>query len=170
MAHFFFARNAGNRVVVMRSDKKLFALLEPTVSALGLELWGIEHLKQGRHSLLRIYIDSDAGVGIEDCERVSRQVSGILDVEDPISGEYTLEVSSPGFERRLFTPKQFSNYVGHMVSVRLQSLKDGRRNFKGILKEVADTGPVVTQDGKDFSLLFGEIEKAHLIAADSDAP
>ncbi|MEX2129896.1 MAG: ribosome maturation factor RimP [Pseudohongiellaceae bacterium] len=146
------------------SDRKIFALLEPTVAALGLELWGIERISQGRRSLLRIYIDRDAGIGIEDCERVSRQVSGILDVEDPIAGEYTLEVSSPGMNRRLFSPAQFEKYVGNEVSIRMQSLMDGRRNFKGQIKKVANGNVVIEQEDEEVSLPLNEIEKAHIVS------
>ena len=77
------------------------SLVGPTISALGLELWGIEHLSQGKYSLIRIYIERETGVSIEDCEKVSRQVSALLDVEEPISGEFTLEVSSPGLDLSL---------------------------------------------------------------------
>ena len=147
-------------------DKTLTVLLEPTVRAMGLELWGIEHLRHGRRSLLRIYIDSENGVGIDDCERVSRQVSGILDVEDPIVGEYTLEVSSPGSERRLFTQAQYGMYVGSMVSIKLQALRDGRRNFKGRIQQVAEKDLIIDQDGTTVSLPFSEIEKGHIVSID----
>ena len=83
-------------------EQKIEALLEPTIEALGFELWGLEYLSQGRHTLLRLYIDGENGVTVDNCAEVSRHVSGVLDVEDPITGEYTLEVSSPGVDRLLF--------------------------------------------------------------------
>lgn len=109
----------------------LQGLLAPVVEALGYQCWGIEFLSQGRHSLLRVYIDHADGILIDDCEKVSRQLSGVLDVEDPISDEYTLEVSSPGMDRPLFTLEQFSAHVGEQVKIRLRTPFDGRRNFRG---------------------------------------
>jgi len=166
---FFKTRFTGYQVDVKTSDRKIFALLEPTITALGLELWGIERISQGRRSMLRIYIDSDAGIGIEDCERVSRQVSGILDVEDPITGEYTLEVSSPGMNRRLFSGEQFEKYVGYVATIKLQSLMDGRRNFKGQIKKVANGAVIIEQDNDELSLPLNEIEKANIVSAAGDS-
>ncbi|MCL7571001.1 ribosome maturation factor RimP, partial [Pseudomonas aeruginosa] len=108
--------------------EQLQALLAPVVEALGYECWGVEFISQGRHSVLRVYIDRPEGILIDDCEAVSRQVSGILDVEDPISGEYTLEVSSPGMDRPLFTLEQFAKHAGEQVKIRLRSPYEGRRN------------------------------------------
>ena len=113
--------------------EQLQAMLAPVIEALGYECWGIEYISQGRHSLLRVYIDHSNGILVEDCEKVSRQVSGILDVEDPIPGEYTLEVSSPGMDRPLFTLEQFNAFVGEQVKIRLRSPYEGRRNFQGLL-------------------------------------
>ena len=161
---FFFGNgDNGSGVAVRTSEKQISRLLEPTVTALGLELWGVEHLSQGRHSLLRIYIDSPAGVTVEDCEKVSRQVSAILDVEDPIAGEYTLEVSSPGLDRRLFTESQIQAYIGEMVSIRLGAPLAGRRNFSGRIIAVAEGNVVIAQDDEEVTLPFSEIEKAHLV-------
>ena len=88
--------------------------------------------------MLRVYIDSENGVGVDDCAKVSRQVSGVLDVEDPISGEYTLEVSSPGMDRPLFKLSQYQDYIGHVVQLRLRMPFDGRRKFKGVLNGIED--------------------------------
>lgn len=142
---------------------KVKDLVEPTVQALGLELWGIEHAAQGKYSVLRIFIESDAGITIDDCEKVSRQVSALLDVEDPIAGEYTLEVSSPGLDRPLFTLEQYAQFAGTEVSVRLRSPIEGRRKFKGVVTEV--TGDVVNVqiDDEIFALPFAEIEKANIV-------
>ncbi len=148
----------------MRKSEALIAdLITPTVEALGLILWGIEHGKQGKYSLLRIYIDSEEGITIDDCERVSRQVSAILDVEDPITGEYTLEVSSPGVDRPLFTEQQFAAYLGEMVSVRTRGPIEGRRKFKGTIVEVSDGTVVLEIDGESYQLPHTEIEKASLV-------
>ena len=122
-------------------------LIAPTVAALGLELWGVEHIQQGKSSLLRIYIEHDEGVTIEDCEQVSRQVSALLDVEDPIAGEYILEVSSPGVERPLFTAQQFAQFTGNEVKLKLRSPVQGRRKFKGTLVKVAGNTLNLAVDG-----------------------
>ena len=106
---------------VKNSVNQVAQLVSPTVEALGLQLWGIEHTSQGKYSVLRIFIERDNGVTIDDCEQVSRQVSAILDVEDPIVGEYTLEVSSPGTDRLLFTVEQFQRYCGEEVDIRMRS-------------------------------------------------
>lgn len=138
-------------------------LLRPTVQTLGLELWGIEHLMRGRSSLLRIYIDSDQGITIEDCERVSRQVSGILDVEDPLPGEYTLEVSSPGLDRPLFSFEHYQRFVGEVVNLRLRAPIDGRRKFKGVLEQAEAEQITLIVDGALVSIPFAQIEKANIV-------
>lgn len=138
-------------------------LIEPTVHALGLELWGIEHIQQGKFSLLRIYIEREEGIAIEHCEQVSRQVSALLDVEDPIAGEYTLEVSSPGVDRPLFFVQQFEQYVGQEVKIRLRSQIQGRRKFKGIIKKVEGINITVTVDGEDYELSHADVDKANIV-------
>ena len=138
-------------------------LIEPTVTALGLELWGIEHLQQGKYSLLRIYIEREAGVAIEDCEQVSKQVSALLDVEDPIAGEYTLEVSSPGLERPLFSARQFSQYIGSEVKLRLHSPIQGRLKFKGKIVVVEGDSIRLQADGVDYDLSFSDVDKANVV-------
>ncbi len=143
-------------------EQQIQALLEPTVEAMGFELWGLEYLSQGRHSLLRLYIDSENGINVDDCAAVSEQVSSVLDVEDPIHGEYTLEVSSPGMDRLLFRLDQYPGYVGEMVELRLRSAFEGRRKFRGILKGVEGEDVVVQVDDHEYLLPHGEIEKARV--------
>ncbi|WP_213880632.1 ribosome maturation factor RimP [Pseudomonas sp. dw_358] len=143
--------------------EQLQALLAPVVVALGYECWGIEFSAQGRHSLLRIYIDKEGGVLVEDCEIVSRQISGIMDVEDPISVEYTLEVSSPGMDRPLFTLEQFASHAGDQVKIRLRTPFDGRRNFQGLLRGVEEQDVVVQVDDHEFLLPIDSIDKANII-------
>ena len=104
-------------------DSTLKALLQPVVEALDCELWGLELQSGGKRKLLRIYIDREDGIGVEDCERVSRQSGSVLDVEDPITGEYTLEVSSPGMDRLLFKLEQYPAYVGEMMAIPVMGLK-----------------------------------------------
>ncbi len=139
-------------------------LIRPTVTALGLELWGVEHVVQGRFSVLRVYIDKGGdGVTIDDCEKVSRQISGIFDVEDPIAGEYTLEVSSPGMDRPLFELAQFERYVGSVVTVRLRAPLEGRRKFKGVIQKVEVDAVRLLVDDKEYVLPASTIDKANLV-------
>ena len=112
--------------------EQIQALLAPTVASLGLELLGVEFVPSGHSALLRLYIDAPGRhVGIEDCEAASREVSALLDVEDPIESEYTLEVSSPGIDRPLFTVEQFARYIGEQAKLTLRLPQDGRRRFSG---------------------------------------
>ncbi len=143
--------------------EQLQVLLAPVVEALGYECWGVEFISQGRHSVLRVYIDRPEGILIDDCEAVSRQVSGILDVEDPISGEYTLEVSSPGMDRPLFTLEQFAKHAGEQVKIRLRSPYEGRRNYQGILRGVEEQDVVVLVDDHEYLLPIDSIDKANII-------
>ncbi|OGT22014.1 MAG: ribosome maturation factor RimP [Gammaproteobacteria bacterium RBG_16_57_12] len=146
-----------------RASPQIQALIEPVVAALGYELVGIEHLAQGRHSLLRIYIDSSDGIGVDDCEAVSHQVSGALEVEDPITGAYTLEVSSPGLDRPLFAPEHFERYTGSKVKVALHTPLNGRRRYVGVIQGCADgVISVMTEEG-EVSIPFDSIDKANLV-------
>ena len=143
--------------------EQLQALLAPVIEALGYECWGLEFLSQGRHSLLRIYIDHANGILVEDCEKVSRQISGVLDVEDPISNEYTLEVSSPGMDRPLFTLEQFAKHAGELVKIKLRSPYEGRRNFQGPLRGVEEQDVVVLVDDHEYLLPIDLIDKANIV-------
>ncbi len=142
----------------------LHQLIEPAVQAMGFELWGIEFLAQGQHSILRIYIDSPDGVGVDGCAAVSHQVSGVLDVEDPISGHYTLEVSSPGIDRILFRVEQYRHYIGERLKVKLRVPFDGRRKYSGVLTAVEDDEIVLHVDDHEYILPIETIEKAQIIA------
>ena len=143
-------------------DRQIEEMLQTTVEAMGFDLWGVEYLSQGRHSVLRVYIERDSGVLVDDCAAVSSQVSAILDVEDPIAGEYALEVSSPGMDRRLFRLDQYSAYVGETVDIHLRSAFDGRRKFKGILKGIEGEDVVVQVDNHEFLLPHDAIDKARV--------
>lgn len=154
-------------------------LLSPTVQALGLELLGVEYLPSPGGAVLRLYIDvpvastGDAEgetprmVGIEDCETVSREVSALLDVEDPISGHYTLEVSSPGVDRPLFTPAQYARFAGQDAKIVLKLPQDGRRRLQGRIVAVDGTRIDVELEAKPENLVlaidFDNIEKARLV-------
>ena len=132
----------------MQRDQ-LIDLLEPSVEQLGYELFDLEFQLGGTNGLLRLYIDSkdDSGIGVDDCETVSRQVSALLDVEDPLSGDYSLEVSSPGLNRRLVKAQHFERFAGSRVKVKLKRLVDGRRNFKAKLIGWDDSN-VLLREGK----------------------
>jgi len=148
---------------VNSSEVLITELIGTTVQALGLELWGVELLQQGRYSLLRVYIEREEGVTIEDCEKVSRQVSALLDVEDPIAGEYTLEVSSPGVDRPLFSIEQYAQYVGSEVNLKLRRALDGRRKFKGQIIKVSGDIVGLLVEGTEYDLEHSEIEKASIV-------
>ncbi|WP_437881611.1 ribosome maturation factor RimP [Pseudomonas sp. LRF_L74] len=143
--------------------EQLQALLAPVVESLGYECWGIEFLSQGKHSILRVYIDHANGILVEDCEAVSRQVSGVLDVEDPITTEYSLEVSSPGMDRPLFTLEQFSAHAGEQVKIKLRSPFEGRRNFQGLLRGVEEQDVVVQVDDHEYLLPIELVDKANIV-------
>jgi ribosome maturation factor RimP len=162
-AHFSFL-NQGECLGMAKRAEELRKLVEPVINALGCQLWGIEFLGQGRHTLLRIYLDKPGGVDIEDCAEASRQISGILDVEDPISSEYTLEVSSPGLDRILFTPDQFRGFTGSTVKIRLSENFEGRRNFQGRLDEVLEDEIAVVAGEDRFVFPLELIEKANVVA------
>ena len=158
---YFYDMRGGLRV--SSKLEQLQAMLAPVVEALGYECWGVEFISQGRHSLLRVYIDHANGIQVDDCEKVSRQVSGVLDVEDPISSEYTLEVSSPGMDRPLFTLEQFAKHAGEQVKIKLRSPFEGRRNFQGLLKGVEEQDVIVQADEHEYLLPVDSIEKANII-------
>lgn len=144
-------------------DTALKALIEPVVTAMGFELWGIDHLSQGKHSRLVIFIDHSEGVGVDDCADISRQVSAVLDVEDPIAGEYRLEVSSPGMDRPLFTLEQFERYAGHTVAVKLRAPFDGRRKFQGLLAGVEGDEVLLQLDGEEYCFPIESINQARIV-------
>ena len=160
---FCFGRHpceAGTGAVVLRDQ--LADLLRPVVEAAGCGLWEVEYSPGRGHGLLRLYIDAAQGISVDDCERVSRAVSELLDAADPIPGHYTLEVSSPGIERVLRTAQQFASYVGEQVFVEMVRAVDERRRFKGRLL-AADAGTIAVEvDGRRYVLPLPEIRKAHL--------
>ncbi len=139
-------------------------MLRPAVEMTGMDLLGIEFISAGNNSVLRLYIDHENGIDVDNCAEVSRQVSAILDVEDPISTEYNLEVSSPGVDRPLFSKAHFEQVVGETVDVKLGMPQNGRRKFKGILDAVEGDNLIVIVDGEDYELPISNVDKANLIA------
>ena len=148
----------------MTKTEQLSEMLKPAAEALGYEFLGIEYVGQGIHSVLRLYIDHENGIGVEDCSKVSHQVSGILEVEDPITSQFTLEVSSPGLDRPLFSLPHFVKVVGETVSLKCHIGVDGRRKFKGKMIEVSEQLLVIEVDGQLYELDFRDVDKAHLVA------
>lgn len=144
-------------------EQLLTDLVRPVAEALGYELWGIEYLSHGKQSVVRIYIDSPDGVNVDDCAKVSRQVSSVFDVEEPILGEYTLEVSSPGMDRPLFTLDQFNQHVGELVKIRLRTSFEGRRKFSGRMTGIENDDVIVAVDDDEYLLPFELIEKANVV-------
>ncbi len=142
---------------------QLETLLAPVVEDLGYELLGVEYHPQGRRSVLRLYIDRPEGITIDDCEVVSREVSALLDVEDPIRGEYNLEVSSPGVDRPLFRAEHYLRFTGHRCKLRLVEPQEGRRNFIGTILGVEDACVILEVDGEPISLPLDQVEKANLV-------
>jgi ribosome maturation factor RimP len=142
--------------------ERLIALIEPVVGRMGFELVQLEYAAGRGHAVLRLYIDREAGVGLDDCERVSREVSALLDVEDPIPSAYTLEVSSPGFDRVLRTAAHFGRFVGSRVFVELKEPRAGRRRYTGTLLTVDEAGIALEVDREHVALAFNEIGKARL--------
>lgn len=150
-------------MAVSKKVEAMTEMLAPAVSAIGLELWGVEFFQQGRHSVLRLFIDGPEGVSVEHCAQVSHQVSGVLEVEDPIAGEFTLEVSSPGWDRPLFTLAHYGRFVGSEVAVRLASPLNGRRKYKGVVQQVTEDAVQLLCEGELVSMPFAMIDKGNVV-------
>jgi ribosome maturation factor RimP len=141
----------------------LVALLQPVVEGLGYVLWELEYAPGRGNALLRLYIDAAAGITIDDCERVSRAVSEVLDAEDPVPGHFTLEVSSPGLDRPLRTPAHFAAYVGEPVFAELAQAVEGQRRFLGRLVAADGDSIEVDVDGQRHVLPISAIRRAQLV-------
>lgn len=144
-------------------NERLTQMLTPAVEALEYELVGIEFVRAGKHSTLRVYIDHDNGISVDDCARVSHQVSAVLDVEDPINTEYNLEVSSPGMDRPLFHAEHYERFQGEQVHVALNMPVDGKRKFTGVIGQVADNTVTFHVAGETLDVDIAMIKKANLV-------
>ena len=142
---------------------ELERLIEPAVEQLGYELSDLELKLDGRDGIVRVFIDKPDGVDLTDCEIVSRQLSAVLDVEDPLPGHYRLEVSSPGLDRKLTKPEHFQRFIGETIRVKLRFPVDGRRNFRGTLKAADEEQIEVEVDRESHSLQTATIESARLV-------
>ena len=145
-------------------DERLTELLTPVVEGVGLQCLGVEYSASHGNSLVRVYIEAaDREVNVDDCEVVSREVSATLDVNDPIAGRYTLEVSSPGLDRPLYTTAHFARYVGREAKVEVNLAVGGRRRFKGPIVGVEGDDVIMNQDGEPVRIAQGNIHKARLV-------
>jgi len=142
---------------------ELTKLIEPAIEQLGYELSDLELHVGGSDGVVRVFIDKPEGVDLTDCEIVSRQLSAVLDVEDPLPGHYRLEVSSPGLDRRLTKPEHFRRFTGETIRVKLRYPVDGRRNFRGALRAADDEKIEVEVDGESHSLQLATIESVRLV-------
>ncbi|MEO5561488.1 MAG: ribosome maturation factor RimP [Dokdonella sp.] len=146
------------------TNEELSELLAPAITDLGLELVGIEYSPNTAGSVLRVYIDEpERGVTIDDCERASREISALLDVNDPVAGRYTLEVSSPGLERPLFMPAHFTRFIGEVAKINVSLPLDGRRRFQGPIRSVEGDRITIEQDGAPVTIAHANIAKARLM-------
>lgn len=141
-------------------------LFAPSLKTLGYEVWGVELNRAAKGGLLRVYIEKEGGITIDDCAIATRQISSLLDVEDPIAGNYTLEVSSPGMNRPLYTKEQFIEFVGHKVKIKLRIMFEKRKNFEGILLAVENDEVILKLDDEDEEYCFPieSIDSAKLVA------
>lgn len=144
----------------MRAPDRVTKLIRPIVEGLGFEFVGAEYHPARREGLLRIYIDSPNGIDVDDCARVSHQVSGALDVEDPIAGEYVLEVSSPGLDRPIFEWSDFARFTGEQARIRLHGLVDGRRKLQGRIVGAQGDAVVIDEQGHPVTVAFSDIDRA----------
>jgi len=145
------------------SAAKLTALLQPLVEDLGYEFVGLDYSSNPKNPVLVVYIDKPEGIAVEDCERTSREIAALLDVQDPIPGHYVLEVSSPGLDRPLFTPAQFEKFAGEIAQISMFAPLAGRRKFKGRILAVRGEEITIEQDGVEVILEHGNIAKARLV-------
>jgi ribosome maturation factor RimP len=162
-----FQLATGRRTAIQAREEdrliwEIWDLLQPVVSAEAMEIIEIEYRRESIGWVLRIYLDSERGVTVEDCARVSRTAGDVLDVADLIQNSYHLEVSSPGLDRPLRMPEQFRKHIGDVVEVRTIGPVQSRRNFKGTLKESSSEDITVECDGKDYSIPLTDIERARL--------
>jgi ribosome maturation factor RimP len=151
-------------------SEKLELMLKPIVESMQFEFVGLEYLPMGHSALLRVYIDHEQGINVEHCADVSRQLSAVLDIEDPIAGEYTLEVSSPGIERPLFTKEHFNKFIGFQAKIVLLRAdpENNRKKYKGQIVDVVpkekETMILLEVDKEVYHLALNNIKKANLVA------
>lgn len=146
----------------MSTALQLEELIAPVVESMGYELWGCECRMGDNTAFVRVYIDHEAGITLDDCSQVSHQLSGFLDVEDPIKTAYTLEISSPGLDRPLLRAEHYERYSGEKVKIKLKWPVEGRRNFSGALRGLEDDQVIVEVDKQLYYLPYDAIDKSRL--------
>lgn len=144
------------------AQENLEKLVSSTVEGLGYELWGIDYRPHTDNGMLRIYIESEKGITVDDCAAVSHQISAVFDVEEPMSTAYTLEISSPGVNRMLFYGKQYEAYIGETAKLKTRIPLNGRRNYKGTIEKVTDQEVTLKIDNELFNVPFDIIERSRL--------
>lgn len=147
----------------MKNSAAIEKIIRPAIENLGYELWGCVCLTQGKHSLLRVYIDGEKGVSLGDCERVARQIQALMEVEEVLSANFLLEVSSPGIDRRLFTLEQCQRFIGVNVAVQTHHAIENQRKWKGVLKAVDTEQITLSQDTGDLVLRWDNIMRANVL-------
>jgi ribosome maturation factor RimP len=147
----------------MEYRQDLHDIIAPAVESVGYELFACEYLSSGINSTLRVYIDRPEGITLEDCAQASHQISAVLDVEDPINGQYNLEVSSPGIDRALLKSSNFDRYVGQKIKIKLIAPIEKQRIFIGILKSVQEMNVELATEKQNLIVLFSDISKANLV-------
>jgi len=162
-AHFLYLKVVHFGREENLDEQTLVELLEPVINGLGFELWSLEVTGRGRGVTLRICIDNENGINVDDCAQVSRQVSSVLDVEDPMPEKYTLEVSSPGLDRRLHKAAHYEMFKGHQVRVQLKRAYEGKKRYTGLLCGVEDEDVVIRVEDEEFLFPLAEIDKATLV-------
>ena len=166
-----FKRNwrYGNHALIDRvirlnnKELQIDELITPTVESLGCTVWGVEYISQGKHSVLRVYIDGEDGINVDLCAEVSRHVSDLLDVEEMMPMAYTLEVSSPGMDRLLFKETQYLESIGEQLEVRLNFPFEGRKKITGLLAGVEDRNVVLQEAEDEYLLPLENIQKARIV-------
>ena len=141
---------------------ELTEVIEPVILAMGYEMWGLSIGQQNNSLKLTIYIDSSKGIKIDDCEKVSHQITHLLDTEDLCDSDYVLEVSSPGFDRILMNSKHFNQYINEEVKVKLKWLVNNRKNIKGLIKDVKEDYVIINDNNENYEIKYDSIENARL--------
>lgn len=144
-------------------QSQIESYIKPILQDMGYELWGCQFLARGHGSLLRIYIDKSDGISVEDCERASLRISSILDVEDPIAGNYSLEISSPGIPRPLFYTEQYLQYINCEIEIKLVKPEAGKKKYRGFIKSVDAENLILKCEEQEYNFIFSNIAKAHLV-------
>jgi ribosome maturation factor RimP len=160
LAHFSFL---DKELGLSMTGDELTKLLQPTIEQLGYELWDLEAKLGGKGGVVRVFIDQPGGIGLEDCEKVSLAVSALLDIEDPLPGQYNLEVSSPGLDRKLTKVEHFQRFTGETLKVSMRFPIEGRKRFRGPLVSSNDENIVVEVDGESHSLPIATIDTARIV-------